>query len=282
MKDFEIVIDLGDERLNKQMELHDELTKISHYTSTESLKKILKTKTLLLNRIDRVNDSQEAEILKKDEMIKCVFLSCFTFLDDESAYHWCEYGDCGKGICINLYKNEKDTILKDLLDASRAITEYSNNNSKNYLWQGLKIAPTKDRDQWSGWIVRLSAFNTLYEKEVSSEPILIEAEDGKSLLLMDLKKVGLFKDAENWGSEKETRILGIVDSTNKKCRFHDIEGLLLPIEFERLPKVEIIFGPQACDSEKEEIKELCKEYDNFSFRDSSLSIDDIKKECNNK
>ena len=78
------------------------------------------------------------------------------------------------------------------------------------------------------------------------------------------------------------QILGIVDSTNKKCRFHDIEGLLLPIEFERLPKVEIIFGPQACDSEKEEIKELCKEYDNFSFRDSSLSIDDIKKECNNK
>lgn len=56
----------------------------------------------------------------------------------------------------------------------------------------------------------------------------------------------------------------------------------LPITFENLEKIEIIFGPQACDSEKEEIKELCKEYDNFSFRDSSLSIDDIKKECNNK
>lgn len=87
--------------------------KIYHYTSLETLAKILQTKTIRFNRLDCVDDLAECGV---SQYAKYVFVSCWTESAEENIALWKMYtSDISQGVRISLPKDMFKTypILKD-------------------------------------------------------------------------------------------------------------------------------------------------------------------------
>ena len=63
---------------------------IYHYTTIDTLSLILKNKTLRFNRLDKVDDLREYEALNKHNLAQYVFVSCWTYKEEEIF----RYGQC--------------------------------------------------------------------------------------------------------------------------------------------------------------------------------------------
>jgi len=74
----------------KAVELAKSHKRLFHYTTFEALNSIISNKSLLLKRIDKLNDAVENERLL-DLWKKKVFVSCFTYRDYESYFFWQSY-----------------------------------------------------------------------------------------------------------------------------------------------------------------------------------------------
>lgn len=66
--------------------------RLFHYTTFEALNSIISNKSLLLKRIDKLNDTVENEKIM-DLWKKKVFVSCFTYRDYESYFFWKSYAN---------------------------------------------------------------------------------------------------------------------------------------------------------------------------------------------
>lgn len=76
-----------------------------HYTSVESLIKIIETNSIKFNRLDRVNDPNEALSSKLSYSNTLVFVSCWSSDVEESIPMWNMYGNNFKGVRIKLTTN---------------------------------------------------------------------------------------------------------------------------------------------------------------------------------
>ena len=68
---------------------------IRHYTNIDSLLKILRNKSILCNRIDKVNDVDESKALHNNHLSERVFVSCFNKSERESIPLWFIYNRKG-------------------------------------------------------------------------------------------------------------------------------------------------------------------------------------------
>ena len=98
---------------------------IYHYTSVDSVRKILTNKTIRLNRLDRVDDRTESETFRGINLAKYLFVSSWTKENDENLSLWNEYTNNKKGIRIglpehmfklkyvnaNMYKNQMNQLI---------------------------------------------------------------------------------------------------------------------------------------------------------------------------
>ena len=75
---------------------------IYHYTTVDSVKKILTNKTIRLNRLDRVDDKTESESFRNVNLAKYLFISSWTKEDDENLSLWNEYANNKQGVRIGL------------------------------------------------------------------------------------------------------------------------------------------------------------------------------------
>ena len=78
---------------------------IYHYTTVDSVKKILTNKTIRLNRLDRVDDKTESESFRNVNLAKYLFVSSWTKEDDENLSLWNEYANNKQGVRIGLPEN---------------------------------------------------------------------------------------------------------------------------------------------------------------------------------
>ena len=69
----------GNEEIKNSIATADNRTVLYHNTNLESLMYILKDGNLKFNRMDMLNDVQESDFFKNDEIAKLVFVSCFSF-----------------------------------------------------------------------------------------------------------------------------------------------------------------------------------------------------------
>ena len=77
--------------------------KLYHYTSIETLALILKNGTIKFNRLDTVDDLEEAGYTSDGMQLgKYMFVSCWTKSSEENIALWSMYADKGKGIRIEL------------------------------------------------------------------------------------------------------------------------------------------------------------------------------------
>lgn len=76
------------------------LNRIYHYTSVDTLEKILQTKAIRFNRLDCVDDVQECSV---SSYAKYVFISCWTESEEENIPLWKMYtNDVTQGVRISL------------------------------------------------------------------------------------------------------------------------------------------------------------------------------------
>ena len=83
----------------------DNDTVLYHYTTIETLALILKNKTIRFNRLDNVDDLEEAYTTSQGiNLSKYVFVSCWSETGEESIPQWRLYANGQNGIRISLEK----------------------------------------------------------------------------------------------------------------------------------------------------------------------------------
>lgn len=80
--------------------------KLHHYTSIEVLALILKNKTIRFNRLDRVDDLEESDIVSNGiNLSKYLFVSCWTESKEENIPLWKLYANGHDGVKISFPKD---------------------------------------------------------------------------------------------------------------------------------------------------------------------------------
>ena len=77
-----------------------------HYTSLDSLEKILENRTLRLSPLTQMDDLEEKEIEDLKILASFCYVSSWTYESDEKERMWEMYGDHKEGVRIGIvYKN---------------------------------------------------------------------------------------------------------------------------------------------------------------------------------
>ena len=100
----------GNEEIKNSIATADNRTVLYHNTNLESLMYILKDGNLKFNRMDMLNDVQESDFFKNDEIAKLVFVSCFSYAD-ESIPMWHMYSSKNEGVRIGFKVSDRQCHL---------------------------------------------------------------------------------------------------------------------------------------------------------------------------
>lgn len=80
---------------------HQNFDRLYHYTTTDTLSKILQSRSLRFKKLTTVNDPKDGDTQDLDEAKKFVFSSSWTYEESQSERMWQEYGDESKGVRIS-------------------------------------------------------------------------------------------------------------------------------------------------------------------------------------
>lgn len=232
--------------------------KLFHYTNLESFLSIIRKKQIKFNRIDRVNDKQENEFFEQSEVSKLVFISCFSYEENENPHLWNMYTSGNIGIRMGFYLDENQSFkscfpMEQLVQAKDLLHEQKRNDQIPYMNKG-HLHPTIKTD----WRVnKLIQKDIIYDIDKREEcPIVIPhtpTEKNNYNAIYNMNAMGAIK-AKAWNSEKESRIVSILRTTKECIEIPEYEYLLVPFCFEKLKKIEITFSPLMQTVEKDCIK----------------------------
>ena len=225
-------------------------TTLSHYTSAEILKKILTDKVLKFNRIDKVNDLLESELFGNDEISHLVYVSCFTHDDYESVPMWMIYGKKELSVRLTFELSENDFATNFIDDQENVISPTDD-----------KIIPhKKKRHPNADWYCIYKVKDILYNMgEMPNNPIRHSDSSSESPSpnkgTYNLSAMGSIK-LEAWGYEKETRLITYLRTTTEGEGVYipDIDFLFVPIKFNKLKSITVVFSPWMDLSTKADIK----------------------------
>ena len=193
-----------------------------HFTSIDSLIKILLTDSFRLSLVEKMNDINESQpiykrfgfkvdenelkdIKEKEEDIRSrTFLGCFNILKEEENIRdkvsmWGHYGDSCRGVCLEIDKNKLDRLLFNKI--------YDNENDvpKN----GLYIAK----------------FNIKYKNqtEINNKKKIFLRLKGEPTHVKRVNVINMFKlKSEEWKVENEFRYL-VYNESRKKMNYFAIK-----------------------------------------------------------
>jgi len=156
-----------------------------HYTSIETLEKILSTRKLRFNRLDRVNDGDDGSTRDLPKSASTQFVSCWTSQTEESVPLWSMYTDF-RGVriglpvdmfagrpCPELFQEggyltrlqEMVTIERRPVDLGPEWREFE--NLLNQLDTGTTKADTTKADSTDGLSVSIVAIGTPFRQSIS-------------------------------------------------------------------------------------------------------------------
>jgi len=255
--------------------------KIHHYTSIESLALILKNKTIRLNRLDRVDDMEEASLVSSGiKLSQYTFVSCWTYNEKESIPLWKMYaGKEMHGVRISM---EKDMFKKVRVFSGN----YKGVNILAHEDGGLTILPiekalTKEyiiipfcenENHFFRKVVYINNIDDYVKNSVKRIPL----SDGTSEIEIKLLDVGTYKH-KRWEFQEECRFVlnifpntigsldygmvsnnvmnNIVQNIAPKINFYDLE-----IGQEMLSNICITLSPTCTVSEKIIVESLVHEF----------------------
>ena len=242
----EHVAEVKNPPMSKSLEAELEAKKnkyIRHYTNFDSLLKILKYKSILCNRIDRVNDVDESMHLQVNQLSKRVFVSCFNKSERESIPLWFMYTPKGMGACLRFVFRE-DKTFGDIFDRNSIIR--TNDNDVFVNWKN-------DDSIDELYLYYYKYMNVMYSNDDINCHSAILGESQHEIIY-DAGMIGTTKKYA-WGFEEETRFIALLDYGKHIDR---VSCLFLPLDLTVLNMIEVTFDPwmtvETKDCLKHEIK----------------------------
>ena len=253
--------------------------KLYHYTSLATLALILKNKTIMFNRLDRVDDIEEGTIESNGVYPgRNVFVSCWTEDAEESIPMWNMYARGGAGVRIALEKDMfYDYLIKDLQLPNGQKMEgsiYSKLPPENFTNQDYWISHNTDINN-EMFYRHVEYVNDV--KEMTNEIVsLIKNENSTSNANIALAKIGKYKH-KRWKFQHESRFALTAFAINPLLQDPDKVGYImfnsilqnqpLPIDHyfmhlkdDVVENIEIIISPEANEGHRLIVEALCNQY----------------------
>jgi hypothetical protein len=259
------------------MGIHELPQYLYHYTSIETLALILKNKTLRFNRLDLVNDKDEASSLDIRSANTMVFVSCWTDESRESIPLWNLYTPNMRGVRIklpvNMFNGRQSPKVFERGGAYLTVSDYYYEIKRQELRMRMggcsingpnKVYYTDDPEY-----LKVRCIHKFDENHIS----------------LDFSDLGMFKKRE-WEYEQEWRfrIIGLIDSviSNDEIskvlldleRYPILERYIdVPLDETVFEELEITLGPKTTEAEEIIISALVEKYaPNAQIHNSGLNI----------
>lgn len=271
--------------------------KIYHYTSLDTLALILKNRTIMFNRLDRVDDVEEGTIKSNGVYLgRNVFVSCWTEDSEESIPMWNMYARGIAGVRIALEKDMFcDYLIKDIQLPNGQKTQGS----------GYCKLPPEDFTNYNYWILPVTDINNEmfyrhveYVNDVMEKTnkivSLTKNEDGTFTTEIQLGKIGKYKH-KRWEFQHESRFSLTAFAKNPLLQNTDEVGDIMinatimnePIPVDQyfmhlkddvVENIEIVISPEANEEHRLIVEALCNQYlknSKHKIRQSEL-VDKVK------
>jgi hypothetical protein len=240
-----------------------------HYTSIANLCLILKNKSIRFQRLDKVNDPEEAKTETFPDARHFIYVSCWTneMNNEESIPLWNMYSADMKGVRIRLPIN----MFKGRHQPDKSTTKYP------IIYTDTSVDIKRNKSHYPGLIVGP------VEVEYKEKPLLTNScfEAKQSTITIDLIPIGHAKH-KHWFFEKEWRykIIGMpFEGTWNLSDFEPFfeiphnEFIDVQLDESVIDEMIIQMGPKASLPECTIVKLLVKEYANGAkVCDSSVKI----------
>lgn len=240
------IVFLGDQKFRELRIDAEKRRQLFHFCSLQTLREIIKTKSLMLNNLSNFKGiaQYEKEGISAD-FLGLVFISCLSHCSEDKNL-WEEFGDEGKGVkiifgCDGILHDEifnKNERVKAISTTGQIIGEFGFNVS-SIIQDKLCCKANFSTDI----IVDLILTDVLYSKHTTEATI--NMEEGRWLNLSNISRTVLTKFID----EEETRVIGVLRSTKEVC-MDNILHLLLPLDFE---KIQVEFGAKVNEEDKRDI-----------------------------
>jgi hypothetical protein len=261
---------------------------LHHYTTIETLNLILANKTIRLNRLDRVDDIQEAEAFKKLNIAKCYFVSSWTHSEKESIPMWSMYTN-NRGVMISLprqmFLNKIVKIPEQyaqhirVYGEPRSIIPFEAMFNNNYFV--LPIFQKHDN-----FCLDVQYIKNLDVDKIKNESIIINTvpdDNQPKIQIKDTPRLAAVK-SDDWEFQKETRFIllilpGIkvppegplseqygIDLTSQLINSLTT-GFEPPLDFydlnldpNILSKIKVTLGPMCTSEEERRVRAILRQY----------------------
>lgn len=243
-----------------------------HYTSLASLALIIKTKSILLNSLDKMDDVEDGKTNDFNHARKYVFCSSWTTQKDDLNF-WSMYGANMHGVCIGLCKDPFEYFewKNDHYSDNKIIIPRDN----YYLPEDKALG-----EKYTVAVPFKGMFFTKVEYSDKREelyPDIVNWKNDTSSLEVNFGKVGLFKH-KAWRNQQEWRYRVVCFPTSYENMltsdsegggvYNDMQkGIELPIPYihltiseKALNTMQIIKGPKMSDGEQLLLESFLKQY----------------------
>lgn len=253
VKPYPCIIQINNENIDKNTICSGARLKLYHYTSFDTLAKIIKEKNFKLNRIDLVNDLEEKSYLGDAKTYSLVFVGCFSHRETESIPQWYMYTLKNKGVRISFFlKKALTNNCMGIIDTNRSIQVIKDEKTvKNYTYKG-----DFSWNLTSKWSLELSNTDIIYSNQLKIDNPILNKIDGESMV--DIAPIAKIKRVE-WDFEEETRIIGMFRTVHKDIDFEVPEYILLPLNFNDID-IEITLNPWSTDEFRSDVEQICNSY----------------------
>ena len=254
--------------------------KLFHYTSIETIYKILESKSIRFSRLDYVNDPIEAYTEDFNQQAsEYVFTSCWTYYSFESLLNWGRYtsdSGCRLALPTNMFLSKNNSKLFGF-ESDQIIGEtFYDVGLVTLLKDHLYIRIQNDYLKEKG-IPEFLANNSIYgptyvgygKDESIIKPKLVHNNE------FDMLNIGIWK-THYWEDEMEIRFrfyateahydhLTLNEWESTTSPFRSYKRVLdtyidVPLKPEALNDAEILFAPLANEKSINELKKYCQEY----------------------
>ncbi|NHZ86081.1 MAG: DUF2971 domain-containing protein [Planctomycetia bacterium] len=249
-----------------------------HYTSIDTLDKIIKSRKLKLNRLDKADDLNEGKTHDLGNLGMYIFVSCWTDTDSESIPLWNMYSDGMKGVRIKMHSN---IIEPHFISSDSEISLWA--KKKFFIEKGTPYLVPIEEMHGQDFIVGPYPRDFLYKVEYSNNSNKIFPESYKyenNYHIIKFGLIGRVKRAE-WEFQSEWRYRFTVlpappppkrsydkykEETGKEfevlCketfekRIVSKDYFLLNIKENAINDMEIMLGPKCSNTELEAVKNI--------------------------
>ncbi|GEQ62034.1 hypothetical protein VL4N_14080 [Vagococcus lutrae] len=245
-----------------------------HYTSVETLEKILENQTFRFSSLLTVDDMEESKTKDFGDYGRFCYVSCWTSKREETSSLWSEYTN-KKGVRIRLPRNIFPTVL-DFPNIPKGNPNILIEGQSDLKFEYTKGLTNIERNRGMTFMPRITElFPVTYTEDNFLLNLSVTSENS-----IDQTLIGRFKHKSVWEHQNEWRyklfglpfsidefyhlhvtnqfesvIQSLSKDNNLSCEYFD-----LPVDEEKFNDMEIVLSSLLSENEKNKVKVMTDKY----------------------